>query len=71
MSVCFDWIQAEVKRGRSLWPQKSEILSHGQGELWQYRMKRAGEDKAGIAGRKHMKLAKVSWEGRAGFIYWC
>lgn len=52
MPMRFDWLQAEVKRGRSLWPQKPEILSHGQDELWQYRVKWAGKDKAGKGGRR-------------------
>lgn len=68
MSVCFDWLQAEEKRGRSLYPQRPEILSHGQGELWQYRVKRAGKDNAwkgrheahgtgqGIMGRNNSRI---------------
>lgn len=75
MPMRFDWLQAEVKRGRSLWPQKPEILSHGQDELWQYRVKWANKDKAeksgqrayeagqGIMGRKsgiHLLALRVS-----------
>lgn len=60
MSMHFDWVQAEVRRGRSLWRQKSEILSHGQAELWQYRVKWAGEDKAGRAARKLTIMGRKS-----------